>query len=54
MATASDDAYLGEALQPAQYEFIGQGQRNHFVPQGDIVDFEGTTADITPEGLITG
>ena len=32
----------------------GQGQRNHFVPQGDIVDFEGTTADITPEGLING
>ena len=54
VATGPDDAYMGEALQPAQYEFIGQGQRNHFVPQGDVVDFEGTTADITPEGLITG
>jgi branched-chain amino acid transport system substrate-binding protein len=54
VATGPDDAYMGEALQPMQYEFIGQGQRNHFVPQGDVVDFEGTTTDITPEGLITG
>ena len=54
VATGPDDAYLGEALQLAQYEFIGQGQRNHFVPQGDLVDFEGKTADLTPEGLING
>ncbi len=54
VATAADDAYMGEALQPAQYEFIGEGQRNHFVPQGEIVDFEGETANLTPENLING
>ena len=54
VATGADDAYMGEALQPAQYEFTGEGQRNHFVPQGEIVDFEGETANLTPEGLING
>ena len=54
VATGADDAYMGEALQPAQYEFAGEGQRNHFVPQGEIVDFEGETADLTPEDLING
>jgi branched-chain amino acid transport system substrate-binding protein len=54
VATGPEDAYLGEALQPAQYEFTGEGQRNHFVPQGEIVDFEGQTADVTPAGLIDG
>ena len=54
VATGPDDAYMGEALQPAQYEFTGEGQRNHFVPQGEIVDFEGETATLTPEDLING
>jgi hypothetical protein len=52
--TGSDDAYMGESLMLAEYEFIGDGERNHFVPTGDLVDFEGQTAELTPEDLITG
>ncbi len=54
ITTSEDDAYMGESLLLAQYEFAGEGQRNHFVPQGDLVSFEGETADLTPEDLITG
>jgi len=54
VATGPDDAYMGEAMQPARYEFVGEGQRNHFVPQGEIVDLEGQTPTLTPEDLITG
>jgi branched-chain amino acid transport system substrate-binding protein len=54
ITTSEDDAYMGESLLLAQYEFAGEGQRNHFVPQGDLVPFEGETADLTPEDLITG
>jgi branched-chain amino acid transport system substrate-binding protein len=52
--TSEDDPFMGESLQLAQYDFLGEGQRNHFVPQGELVDFEGETADLTPEDLITG
>ncbi|HEX6417863.1 MAG TPA: ABC transporter substrate-binding protein [Acidimicrobiales bacterium] len=54
ISTGGDDPYMGEQLILAQYDFIGEGERNHFVPQGDIVDFEGETAELTPEDLITG
>jgi branched-chain amino acid transport system substrate-binding protein len=49
-----DDPYMGESLLLAQYEFAGEGQRNHFVPQGELVDFEGQTLELTPEDLVTG
>jgi branched-chain amino acid transport system substrate-binding protein len=54
ITTAEDDPYMGESLMLAQYDFAGEGQRNHFVPQGDLVDFEGQTQDLTPEDLVTG
>jgi hypothetical protein len=54
ITTAEDDPYMGESLMLAQYEFAGDGQRNHFVPQGDLVDFEGQTLDLTPEDLVSG
>jgi branched-chain amino acid transport system substrate-binding protein len=53
ITTGEDDAYMGESVQLAQYEFTGEGQRNHFVLQDDLVDFEGDTPDLTPEDLIT-
>ena len=53
-AAEDGDAYMGETLQLAQYEFAGEGQRNHFVLQGDLTDFEGQTTDLTPEDLISG
>ncbi|MGH9217279.1 MAG: ABC transporter substrate-binding protein, partial [Acidimicrobiales bacterium] len=49
-----DDPFMGESLLLAQYEFAGEGQRNHFVPQGELVDFEGRTLELTPEDLVTG
>ncbi|HEX6568228.1 MAG TPA: ABC transporter substrate-binding protein [Acidimicrobiales bacterium] len=52
--TGPDDAYMGESLMLAQYEFTAEGARNHFVPTGDLVDFEGQTAELSPEDLITG
>lgn len=52
--TGEDDPFLGEALQISQYDFIGEGERNYFVPRGDIVDFEGETAELTPDELING
>jgi hypothetical protein len=45
---------MGESLLLAQYEFAGEGQRNHFVPQGELVSFEGETTEVTPEDLISG
>jgi branched-chain amino acid transport system substrate-binding protein len=54
ITTGEGDAFMGESVQLAQYEFIGEGQRNHFVLQGDLVDFEGETVDLTPEDLISG
>jgi len=54
VTTGEGDAYMGESLQLAQYEFIGDGERNHFVPTGELVDFEGQTTELTPEELING
>jgi branched-chain amino acid transport system substrate-binding protein len=54
VTTSADDAYMGETLQLAQFEFTAEGARNHFVPQGELVDFEGQTAELTPEDLING
>ncbi len=54
VTTSEDDSFMGESLLLAQYEYAGDGQRNHFVPQGELVSFEGETADVTPEDLITG
>lgn len=54
VTTGEGDEFLGESLQLAQYEFTAEGARNHFVPQGELVDFEGQTPDLTPEDLING
>lgn len=54
ITTGEDDPYMGESLLLAQYEFAGEGQRNHFVPQGELVSFEGETTEVTPEDLISG
>jgi branched-chain amino acid transport system substrate-binding protein len=54
VTTGENDGYLGESLQLAQYEFTAEGARNHFVPQGELSDFEGLTADLTPPDLIEG
>jgi branched-chain amino acid transport system substrate-binding protein len=54
VTTSADDAFMGETLQLAQYTFEGEGARNHFVPMGELVDFEGQTTELTPEDLING
>jgi branched-chain amino acid transport system substrate-binding protein len=54
ITTGEGDAFMGESLQLAQYEFTGPEARNHFVLQGDLVTFEGKTSELTPEGLISG
>jgi branched-chain amino acid transport system substrate-binding protein len=54
VTTTEDDPFMGESMLLAQYEFAGEGQRNHFVPQGELLSFEGETTEITPEDLITG
>src|SRR5690606_9111412 len=51
--TSPDDKFMGETVQLAQYEWTGPDARNHFVPQGDLIDYEGRTAEVTPEELIT-
>ncbi|MFO7280532.1 MAG: ABC transporter substrate-binding protein [Thermoanaerobacterales bacterium] len=50
--TSPDDKFMGETVQLAQYEWTGPDARNHFVPQGDLIDYEGRTAEVTPEELI--
>jgi branched-chain amino acid transport system substrate-binding protein len=54
VTTGEGDAYMGESAQLMKYQFEAQGARNHFVLEGELVDFEGKTADLTPEELITG
>jgi branched-chain amino acid transport system substrate-binding protein len=54
ITTGEGDAFMGESLQLAQYEFTGPETRNHFVLQGDLVEFEGQTSELTPEDLISG
>lgn len=52
--TGEGDAFMGESLQLAQYEFRGPEARNHFVLQGDLIAFEGRTSELTPEDLVSG
>jgi branched-chain amino acid transport system substrate-binding protein len=52
LTTGEGDYFMGESLQLAQYEFTAEGARNHFVLQGELVSFEGETAELTPEDLI--
>lgn len=54
ISTSPDDAYMGETLQLAQYNFQGENERNFFELLDEPVDFEGETAELTPEDLITG
>lgn len=46
--TSADDRYLAENVQMIQYDAANA----YFTNVGDVLDFEGTTADITPEDLI--
>ena len=46
----ADDAYLAENVQTIQYS----AAEAHFENVGEILDFEGRTAEITPESLING
>jgi branched-chain amino acid transport system substrate-binding protein len=46
--TSADDPFLAENLQLVQYD----GAAGHFNTVGEVLDFEGQTADFTPEDLI--
>jgi branched-chain amino acid transport system substrate-binding protein len=52
VTTDAEDPFMGESLQLAQYDFVGEGERNHFVPQGDVTSFEGEAVELTPEDQI--
>jgi branched-chain amino acid transport system substrate-binding protein len=54
ITTNADDPFMGERLNLVQYKFESPDARNHFVIVGDLYDFEGKTAELTPEELITG
>ena len=54
VTTSPDDPFMGERVNLAQYGFEGAEARNHFTIVGDVYDFEGQTADLTPEDLING
>jgi len=54
VTTGPEDPYMGERLNLVQYGFEGPDARNHFNVVGDTYDFEGQTADLTPEDLVTG
>jgi branched-chain amino acid transport system substrate-binding protein len=54
VTTNADDPFMGERLNLVQYGFEGPDARNHFTIIGDLYDFEGKTAELTPEELITG
>jgi branched-chain amino acid transport system substrate-binding protein len=45
---APDDPYMGETVQMVQYDAAAA----HFNNVGDLIDFEGKTAELTPEELI--
>ena len=47
-----DDEFLGERVNLVQYAFSADG--SHFERVGDVLDFEGETAEYTPEDLING
>lgn len=46
--TSADDPFLAENLQLVQYD----GAAGHFNNVGEVLDFEGQTAELTPEDLI--
>ena len=48
MRTSADDPFLAENLQLVQYD----GAAGHFNNVGEVLDFEGKTAELTPEDLI--
>lgn len=53
LTNGEDDPYMGERFNLIQYEFEATGAANHF----NIIkpyDYEGETADLTPEELVTG
>lgn len=52
ITTGGEDTFMGESMMLAQYEWTGPQERNHFVPQGELLDFEGQTRDHSPEELI--
>ena len=47
------DPYMGERFDLVQYDFQGPDAQNHFTVVQDY-DYEGQTADLTPEALVTG
>ncbi|HEU5151950.1 MAG TPA: ABC transporter substrate-binding protein [Iamia sp.] len=47
--TGDGDAYMGESFVLVQYDAAAA----HFEEISDVIDFEGQTADLTPEELIT-
>jgi branched-chain amino acid transport system substrate-binding protein len=47
---SEDDAFLAENLQLVQYD----ASNSYFENVGEVIDFEGQTAELTPEDLITG
>ncbi len=48
MTTGEDDRFMGETFSLIQYD----GAAGHFNRIGELIDFEGQTADNTPEDLI--
>ena len=46
----ADDPFLAENLQLIQYDSANK----YFENVGEVIDFEGKTADLTPEDLING
>ena len=50
ITTGPDDPYMGETVTLMQYDLA----KKYFELIGEPIDFEGKTADFTPENLITG
>ena len=50
VTTGPDDPYMGETVTLMQYDLA----KKYFELVGEPIDFEGKTAELTPESLITG
>ncbi len=50
VSVGPDDHFLGETVQLVQYD----AAEAHFNEIGELIDFEGQTADLTPEDLVNG
>ncbi len=48
--SGAEDAFMGESVKLVQYDAAA----GHFNEIGELIDFEGQTAELTPEGLIDG